>query len=68
MKELRKASTCTSLVSANISDVMDNNDKSSISSQHDKLSILVPFTEGRYNHPLWKEQANLKFLHDCMIL
>jgi hypothetical protein len=34
------------------SDVMDNNGKSSISSQHDKLSILVPFTEGRYNHQL----------------
>jgi hypothetical protein len=39
-------------VSANISDVMDNNGKSSISSQHDKLSISVAFTEGRYNHPL----------------
>jgi hypothetical protein len=47
---------------------MGNTIKSSISSQHDKLSISVAFTEGRYNHPLWKEQANLKFLHDCMIL
>ena len=52
LKELCKASTCTSLVSANISDVMDNNGKSSISSQHDKLSSSVAFTEGRYNHPL----------------
>jgi hypothetical protein len=52
LKELCKASTCNSLVSANISDQMGNNSKSSISSQHDKLCISVAFTEGRYNQPL----------------
>ncbi len=51
-----QASTCTSLVSTNLSasilDVMDNIGKSSITSQHDKFSSSVAFTEGRYNHPL----------------
>ncbi len=51
LKELCKASTCNSWVSANLSDQMGNNCKSSISSQPDKLSISVASTEGRNNHP-----------------
>jgi hypothetical protein len=67
LKELCKASTCTSLVSANISDVMDNNGKSSISNLkflHDSLAGFIHFK--LCTNKFWVKKASLNFnLIEC---